>query len=91
MTPEVVTLWRCTVCGKWSHAQRRPKTHERYVVTGTEIVTEMESWDTGAYIDIEVPAGGFQPCGPFARWEARRVEESPNPPTHVPANRKESH
>ena len=26
-----VTLWRCSKCGKWSHAQRRPKRHERYI------------------------------------------------------------
>src|SRR3954471_24426772 len=29
--PEMVTLWRCSQCGKWSHAKRRPKHHERAV------------------------------------------------------------
>jgi len=24
----VVRMWRCSVCGKWSHAKRKPKKHE---------------------------------------------------------------
>jgi hypothetical protein len=25
-------LWRCEVCGKWSHAKRRPRDHRRFIV-----------------------------------------------------------
>ncbi|MFY1595448.1 hypothetical protein [Micromonospora sp. WMMD737] len=70
-----VTLWRCTGCGKWSHAKRCPKQHRRWVVTGTETVTEMESWDTGAFVEVEIPTGEFQPCGPFEQWTATRTTE----------------
>lgn len=31
MAGTVLTLWRCAECGKWSHAKRRPRAHERYV------------------------------------------------------------
>lgn len=24
-------LWRCENCGKWSHAQRQPKRHQRFI------------------------------------------------------------
>jgi hypothetical protein len=24
-------LWRCEVCGKWSHAKRRPRRHRRFI------------------------------------------------------------
>lgn len=66
---DAVTLWRCTACGKWSHAKRRPKRHQRYVVTGTTTVEYQEA-ETGAWLDDEVPDGDFVPCGPFAAWTA---------------------
>jgi len=46
-------MWRCDGCGKWSHAKRRPKHHQR--------------WD-----DAE---GDLGECGPFIRYEARRIGE----------------
>ncbi|PZG12945.1 hypothetical protein C1I95_24690 [Micromonospora craterilacus] len=82
MTPTAETLWRCTACGKWSHAKRRPKQHKRYVVTGTKTVPYQEA-ETGAWVDEEVPDGDFQPCGPFVRWEARRMESPPRVVTVV--------
>lgn len=28
---EHVNVWRCTSCGKWSHAKARPRYHERFI------------------------------------------------------------
>lgn len=28
---ETVTVWRCSTCGKWSHAKRRPSSHKRLI------------------------------------------------------------
>ncbi|MEU3452136.1 hypothetical protein ABZ671_00635 [Micromonospora sp. NPDC006766] len=47
------------------------------MITGTETVTEMENWDTGAYIDVEVPTGEFQTCGPFEEWTAAPATARP--------------
>ena len=69
------TLWRCSSCGKWSHAKRKPSSHERMV------------WDIpfGAVVSRTVDGqdedGGpatltFIDCGPFEKWEAWKVESS---------------
>ncbi|MEU8186039.1 hypothetical protein [Micromonospora carbonacea] len=79
-SPTAATLWRCTKCGKWSHAKRRPSSHKRWVQTGTETVTEMESWDTGALVEVEVPTGEVQKCGPFRAWSAAPLETTPSRP-----------
>lgn len=65
--------WRCDACGKWSHAVRRPKRHRVVVVNEpAEDTTVLEyhapSLDPDDY-DAWVVA-----CGPFVRYEARRVE-----------------
>ena len=31
-----VRMWRCSVCGKWSHAKRKPKKHDRWTVVDSE-------------------------------------------------------
>lgn len=31
---EAVRLWCCTSCGKWSHAQRKPSSHQRVIRDG---------------------------------------------------------
>ena len=58
-----VPLWRCTTCGKWSHAKRRPNRHQRWVTTGTTTA----AWAGDPFAG---PAGEFQPCGPFQEWTA---------------------
>jgi hypothetical protein len=35
---EVEHVHRCTVCGKWSHAKRRPPHHKRFIVNPDEPV-----------------------------------------------------
>lgn len=61
-------LWRCVKCGKWSHAVRRPKGHERGTVDPKlgEVVTRNESGyhsGTEEYRDYY-----FVECGPFEPW-----------------------
>lgn len=69
-----VALWRCTTCGKWSHAKRQPKAHKRWVQSGSVTIADREP-DTGAWFDVDVPDGDYQPCGPFAAWTAHPVEQ----------------
>ncbi len=76
------TMWRCATCGKWSHAKRRPRGHERRIPADGWIEpeglirtdTEME-FDTGA----EVPVSWWVKCGPFERWDAILVREAAAP------------
>lgn len=42
MADEPVRLWRCRECGKWSHAKRRPRHHERFIEDGSD--PEHEDW-----------------------------------------------
>ncbi|MBM0275348.1 hypothetical protein [Micromonospora tarensis] len=80
-----VKLWRCTKCGKWSHAKRKPKQHQRFVATGRTVV----GW---AGEPVYGPDGEFQACGPFAEWVAAPTrgplsvpEPTPAPLTTVPS------
>jgi hypothetical protein len=57
----LVRMWRCTGCGKWSHAKRRPKLHQRGVHTGD--TDYGEQWST---VD----------CGPFVEFQALSSERS---------------
>ena len=71
-----VTLWRCSSCGKWSHAKRRPKTHEvwssNFPLIGAFVsIGAVKDED----VEYEEPRpGAFVPCGPFEKWEAWKVE-----------------
>lgn len=78
---DVVQMWRCTSCGKWSHAVRRPKTHQRFISAGDK-AADYESSEP--VIRFEPPMsfdgyGGDDPggwsveCGPFEEWHAERV------------------
>lgn len=50
-----VTLWRCSRCGKWSHAKRRPLQHEAFL-HGTSAAGAR----AGGYT---IRQGGFLPDG----------------------------
>lgn len=75
-------VWRCAGCGKWSHAVRRPKTHERFIPQedGGEYVG---NWTTKQYVDAEYGyegdllqrAGWRVRCGPFESWVAVREQQ----------------
>lgn len=70
--------WKCDVCGKWSHAKRRPKHHVRS--------QSAESWAPSLPPDAVVletftlgHSGDEQDfvrfrCGPFVEYRVERVE-----------------
>jgi hypothetical protein len=86
-TVEQVELWRCSGCGKWSHAKRRPRYHHRFIVNDEEadvattarvaglavVATVEPSWD-GNPDHAGDPGGVWVHCGPFTRWVAQSVE-----------------
>jgi hypothetical protein len=65
-------MWRCTACGKWSHAVRRPKYHRVTVVDEPAEGTALEY--LAASLDPDDQDAWVVPCGPFVRYEARRAE-----------------
>lgn len=71
-------LWRCTECGKWSHAKRKPSRHERRVNDdlGTDepetVIRAVEGWDPETGPEL---VGWIVPCGPFEAWVASPVDE----------------
>jgi len=72
-------LWLCTGCGVWSHAKRRPKHHGRTVTEepadGVRVLEELP----GSYSHITGEGESdawLIACGPFERWEARRVADA---------------
>ena len=77
--PSPDALWRCAVCGKWSHAQRKPKDHQRWIdredglPNGAEVVSEVEPYGYGHHSEEANEGGWFVKCGPFDTWIVRRV------------------
>ena len=66
------TLWRCTTCGKWSHARRRPKSHQAHTLSGLD--SRPLLYDLGYTYEGDF-LGYMVKCGPFQRWQAVLVEE----------------
>jgi hypothetical protein len=80
-----VELWRCTSCGKWSHAKRRPSAHQRMIVLEEgSACPEHERADC-------CPLGGCGAatptitetrwCGPFERYVAALDDPAPPAPS----------
>ena len=73
-----VVLWRCSTCGKWSHAERRPSSHQRWIPResglpqGSVVVGEVEPYGT-SHEEPGDDGGWMVRCGPFAEWHARQV------------------
>lgn len=70
-----VTLWRCQACGKWSHAQRKPKHHQRPVMDEPEDDSTVIRYEAG-YSDPHYGDSAdvwWVKCGPFAAWIAQRA------------------
>jgi hypothetical protein len=72
-------VYRCQQCGKWSHAARKPKFHQRFVTEDglndpdDSVVISYEEGHTD-YASGEGTAGGwFVKCGPFDTYEAEKV------------------
>lgn len=78
-TDVVTDLWRCSECGKWSHAKRRPRRHERFIHIddplphNADVIDERpEEVDYNG--DLIRPGGHMVRCGPFWRWVTVRAE-----------------
>lgn len=75
------TLWRCTTCGKWSHAKKRPKWHERFVplsfgMPDSRLIIDEDFGDYD-HINGTTREGGWTiQCGPFEQWSAVRVDSN---------------
>lgn len=74
MSTEQIDMWRCTQCGKWSHAKRKPKTHRRWVDEEPEDESTVTDYDDG----FVPPDGDYAErweiaCGPFAHYRATEV------------------
>lgn len=59
-------LFRCRTCGKWSHAKKQPRKHQRWVSPGDEEY----SADLNENQWGDVPDGHGIECGPFTPWVA---------------------
>lgn len=77
----VVIMWRCSKCGRWSHAKRRPRFHVRYLDEHVEIdrylpVDVIENGLAGAEEGTGAPLYYVKVrCGPFEKWMATCVED----------------
>jgi hypothetical protein len=73
-------LWRCAECGKWSHAKRDPKRHERFVQQRIAEPDPPEDkivrvvMDQQTAVDEFISGGWFVRCGPFEPWVADREQ-----------------
>jgi hypothetical protein len=72
-----VIIYRCSKCGKWSHAQRKPKAHQRLIrdegqETPPNVVEALEpTYDhMNGFSD---DGGWYVACGPFDTYEAVKV------------------
>jgi len=78
---EPITLWRCTQCGKWSHAVKRPRRHQRWVPYGepTPDPATVIRQEPGVYDHMNgftSEGGWFVVCGPFEEWLATKAQPS---------------
>jgi hypothetical protein len=59
-------MFRCSGCGKWSHAKKQPKGHARWVKPGDPLYDpEKNENDWG-----DAPDGHYVECGPFVSYIA---------------------
>lgn len=64
-------LFRCTTCGKWSHAKDKPSSHFRWVKPGDPGYDQTEA-DKNA--SPGVPDGHPVRCGPFTTYYASTAQ-----------------
>lgn len=63
---DTVQIFRCQGCGKWSHAKKQPRKHQRWVQPGEDGF----EWEKNENGFGEVPDGHGIDCGPFAPYVA---------------------
>lgn len=66
-------LYCCSVCGKWSHAQKKPVSHKAWVKPGNMRYDPAKN--ENEYSDEEAHWGHFVDCGPFETWIAMPESE----------------
>jgi hypothetical protein len=75
---QTFTLWRCSACGKWSHAAKRPKYHQRCVFDepreGTAVISHDAGFPADEYGALS-PEVWWVKCGPFETWTATESRE----------------
>lgn len=76
-----VVIYRCSVCGRWSHAKKRPASHKRTIQRtddvqeppeGLEAIEEVPGWVSGDGEHSD-DGGWIVKCGPFDIYEAKRI------------------
>lgn len=68
---DTVEIYRCQGCGKWSHAKKQPKKHQRWVREGDPEFDPPQR--VGAYdhmTGFSEHDGHAIDCGPFAPYVA---------------------
>lgn len=66
-----MNIYRCTNCGKWSHAKRMPKKHQRTVWEGgPEYDPALNENDGYDHMNGFHPGAHYVDCGPFEEWVA---------------------
>lgn len=77
---ETVTMWRCVECGKWSHAKKQPKFHERGMYDDGSISEDDPKINRRETYGGDLSDGSedylFLKCGPFEEWTAQKVQSS---------------
>ena len=82
LTDQRILIWRCTCCGRWSHAKRKPSHHLRFIrrerlQPTTAVVKNVTPRRTSIGTDLEGPQelGGDYTveCGPFEAWLAEQL------------------
>jgi len=70
------TVHRCSFCGKWSHAKRKPYSHKSW--TTIPAVGKLAQ-NLGKNV-VESEWGGWRitNCGPFVTYHASLIEEPPH-------------
>jgi len=63
----IFKMWRCRTCGKWSHARRKPRKHQRWVRDEERPIFDAFG-ETGQF------DGDFVDCGPFDPYVAYALE-----------------
>lgn len=64
-------MFRCTTCGRWSHAKDRPYRHWRWVRPGEDGYDQTEA---SKLQEPGVPEGHPVKCGPFITYYATTAQ-----------------
>lgn len=70
-------LYRCSTCDKWSHAKKKPKSHQRWVDAWSPEYDPAKNENPGYDGDSNNLADGhFVDCGPFDTYTAFKLDDA---------------